>query len=654
MSVNRNEVKEFLKSWANTKSPPHFAVLIEGQWGCGKTHFVTELLKDEKFTKRKTIYLSVFGIADIQSLETSLFFASASKAKKTFHKGLGLAGSIFGVTIPLGSGGILDGTANLDKVLGAVTSKIEKSAKNMDKALLILDDLERCQIPMSELLGIVNRLVEHGDTRVVLCANTDQLNNDHFKAFKEKIVGHSFLLENDPESALKSFIKEISEGEARRILTRYQDDILKLYRKSGLQNLRALRQFVWHSASILEKMEKVYLRNDELVQNLIRQFFIFLIEFTLDFDGKTSSLTPQNLLDGSGFGKDGARRFVPLSIDLDKDSELTCEAQVLGKYGQHSGIRTVITVQQWISILTSGVVDKDRLNAELAESSEVTGVASWSSWPSWRRLSYLYSWDFSDGSETDFWSDIKDMQLRLKEGRYLKIDELLHVAGVSLMLADHELIDQTAADTVAEMKAYIDNQFIPNLTYESPRGTSENDVRGLAADVGLDLLHSGDDEFKEIMEHLIMKLDARREAWLRQDADKRLLEFLTEDWMRFVGNLSRAVDAVERNYLDKPILATIDVADFVDAWLSLSPHYEQLVLENMEDRYKDQVDLLDQEGPWWKDVAVELTRRVKLSKSKPRNFQIKQLIKLINSLIIEKWERRQSQELSNGNSTDLG
>lgn len=53
MNVDRVEVREFLKDWANTKSKPHFAVLIEGRWGCGKTHFVLNLLEDESFSERK-------------------------------------------------------------------------------------------------------------------------------------------------------------------------------------------------------------------------------------------------------------------------------------------------------------------------------------------------------------------------------------------------------------------------------------------------------------------------------------------------------------------------------------------------------------------------------------------------------------------------
>ena len=335
MSVDRTEVMKFLKNWANTKSKPHFAVLIEGRWGCGKTYFVTKLLEDDAFTDRKPIYLSVFGIANIQSLETSLFYASASTGTKALHKGVGLAGSIFSGALTFGTGGILGGTANLNKVVDAATAQLQQSAKNMDGALLVLDDLERCQIPMSELLGVVNRFVEHGDTRVILCANTDNLNDDHFSAFKEKVVGHSFLLESDPDSALASFIAEIGEPDARELLLKYQNDILDLYGKSGFHNLRALRQFVWQLALILQKMEEGYRQNDKLVQNLIIQFFIFFIEFKLDLSDDTSTLTPKDLLGKYDEGKDDVRHVYEFSFD--KDKEPTPKERVFRKYEQHNG-----------------------------------------------------------------------------------------------------------------------------------------------------------------------------------------------------------------------------------------------------------------------------------------------------------------------------
>ena len=648
MSVDRTEVERFLKNWANTKSKPHFAVLIEGRWGCGKTHFVTKLLEDDAFTDRKPIYLSVFGITDIQSLETSLFYASASTVTKTLHKGVGLAGSIFSGALTLGTGGILGGTANLNKVVDAATSQLEQSAKNMDGALLVLDDLERCQIPMSELLGVVNRFVEHGDTRVILCANTDDLLDDHFIAFKEKVVGHSFLLESDPDSALASFITEIGQPNARELLLTYQKDILDLYGKSGFHNLRALRQFVWQLASILEKMKDGYRQNDKLVQNLIIQFFIFFIKFKLDLSDDTSTLTPQDLLGKYDEGKDEVRHVYEFSFD--KDKEHTPKQRVFKKYEQHNGITTVVTVQQWISILTSGIVDAERLNAELAQSDEVAGVASW---PSWRRLWHLYSWDFSDDSEREFWSDVEDMQSQLKNGCYIEVGEFLHVVGVSLMLADHELIDQTVPDTIAAMKTYIDEKFVPRLTDERCRGVSERFGRHLDSYDGLGFIGREDDEFREVLNYLVEQMDAWHQAWLSGDAGKKLLEFLSEDWIRFFGNLTVINHAPEQRYLNVPILATIDAATFVDAWFSLSRHDERLVVGSIKDRYEYRLELLDAEGPWWREVQVELKNRVASSKSKPRNVQINNLIDHINSTFIEKWELRQFEEFTNGNSTDL-
>lgn len=637
MSVDRAEVEKFLKNWANTSSKPHFAVLIEGRWGCGKTHFVTKLLEDDAFTDRKPIYLSVFGIADIQSLETSLFYASASTATKTLHKGMGLAGSIFSGALTLGTGGILGGTANLNKVVDAATSQLEQSAKNMDGAFLVLDDLERCQIPMSELLGVVNRFVEHGDTRVVLCANTDSLNDDHFKAFKEKVVGQSFLLESDPDSALASFMAEIGHPETREVLLRHQKEILDLYGKSGFHNLRALRQFVWQLASIFEKMKLEYRQNDKLVQNLVVQFFIFFIDFKLDLSDETASLTPHDLLGKYDEGKDNVRSVYEFSFD--KDKEPTPKQRVFRKYEQDNGIRTVITVQNWISILTSGVVDTGRLNAELAQSDEVAGVEAW---PSWRRLWHLYSWDFSDGSESDFWSDVKDMQSNLDHGRYVEVGEFLHVVGVSIMLADHNLIGQTVPETIVRLKKYIDEKFVTQLTDDRCRGVTERFGRHLDAYDGLGFIGREGDEFKEVVDHLVKKMDAWHQAWLRQDAGKQLLKYLTEDWIRFFGNLTVINHAPEQRYLDVPILTTIDAATFVDAWLNLSREYERLVVGSMKDRYEYRPSLLDAEGPWWREIQGELKRRVEMSESKPRNVQIEGLIEQINSSIIERWKLRQS------------
>ena len=581
MATDRSEVRTFLKNWANTRSKPHFAVLVEGRWGCGKTHFILDLLEDKSFSDRRPIYLSVFGVADIQSLEVSIFYASASKLTKMFHKGAGLAGSIFSGALTFGSGGLLGGAANLNKVVDAATSQLERSAKNMDGALLVLDDLERCQIPMAELMGVVNRFVEHGDTRVILMANTNNLKDKHFATFREKVVGHSFLLASDPDSALASFIAKLDQPYVREVLKRYHTDIRELYDISGYHNLRALRQFVWQLATLIERMDDDYRQNDNLIKNLINQFFIFFIEFKLDLSDEATSLQPSDLLTKNEPHEDDVRYVYEFSFN--KEEKPSPKKHIINKYKQNNGIRTVISVQQWVSILSSGVVDGDRLNRELALSDEVAGVGSW---PSWKRLWHLNSWDFSDGSEREFWQDVGDLQSNLNNGAYVDVGEFLHVVGVSIMLAEQELVDKTVANTVADLKIYIDDHFIPNLTDERCRRLMEEFSHHFDAYDGLGFMRREEADFQEVLKYLTKKVDAWHQAWLSTDAGKQLLGFLTDDWIRFFGNLTVINHAPEQRYLDAPILATIDVETFVDSWLNLSRVDELLVVGVLRDRYE--------------------------------------------------------------------
>ena len=163
-------------------------------------------------------------------------------------------------------------------------------------------------------------------------------------------------------------------------------------------------------------MCKDYRENENLLRKLITQFFIFFIEFKLNLSEDTMNLQPANLL-----GKyEKTRRIFATSMSFqpEEDKELSPKKKVLEKYDQHNGIRTVVTVKQWISILTSGVVDAAWLNKELAHADEVAGIASW---PSWRRLWHIQDLDFSDNDAVkNFWRDIEDIKENLKNGKLPK------------------------------------------------------------------------------------------------------------------------------------------------------------------------------------------------------------------------------------------
>ena len=57
---------------------PQFAILLKGEWGCGKTYFINKLIsryssKGQKIQRNEIIYLSLFGISNISEIDERLY-----------------------------------------------------------------------------------------------------------------------------------------------------------------------------------------------------------------------------------------------------------------------------------------------------------------------------------------------------------------------------------------------------------------------------------------------------------------------------------------------------------------------------------------------------------------------------------------------------
>ena len=59
-----------------------YAVLIDGNWGCGKTYFVLHDLKEaiEKNDKRNIKYISLYGCNSIEEIEKNVYWSIIDKA----------------------------------------------------------------------------------------------------------------------------------------------------------------------------------------------------------------------------------------------------------------------------------------------------------------------------------------------------------------------------------------------------------------------------------------------------------------------------------------------------------------------------------------------------------------------------------------------
>ena len=75
MKCNEEQIKRTLMDYINTEYHD-YAILIDGQWGSGKTFFiknvVVPMIKDR--TSKKTLYISTYGIKSTKDIDKKIYF----------------------------------------------------------------------------------------------------------------------------------------------------------------------------------------------------------------------------------------------------------------------------------------------------------------------------------------------------------------------------------------------------------------------------------------------------------------------------------------------------------------------------------------------------------------------------------------------------
>lgn len=161
----------------------NYAVLIDGEWGSGKTYFVNNTLtkiiekqESDLETSRKVQYISLYGCKAISDVQENIAWSFAEDARKVIQdkNNFGTTGQKVSNNILLSSKKI--GNAILKKFLPNMPLyEIASDWLNLGSFIFVFDDLERCDCPINEVFGFFNELVEHENTKVILIANEKEL-----------------------------------------------------------------------------------------------------------------------------------------------------------------------------------------------------------------------------------------------------------------------------------------------------------------------------------------------------------------------------------------------------------------------------------------------------------------------------------------------
>ena len=130
----------------------NYAVMIDGEWGCGKTYFVREALipaiakyeevkPEEK--KRRIIYTSLYGVNSVDEISKQIivnaYLEKAGKAKSLIQT----SSKIFGAALSLLP------AFGIDIDVKELSGKLSELSQ-VKNSILVFDDLERCDCPIND------------------------------------------------------------------------------------------------------------------------------------------------------------------------------------------------------------------------------------------------------------------------------------------------------------------------------------------------------------------------------------------------------------------------------------------------------------------------------------------------------------------------
>ena len=143
------------------------AVLLDGEWGSGKTFFVEKYIipELEKNKNAKIFKISLYGISSVETIQEMIYAQWLGRCVDKITDKLGPIGQlvnkgidIFGTSAVRTLENKLSAEGVSDKIASAI---MDGDINKAEYIIIIFDDLERCRINILQLMGFLNNLSEN-------------------------------------------------------------------------------------------------------------------------------------------------------------------------------------------------------------------------------------------------------------------------------------------------------------------------------------------------------------------------------------------------------------------------------------------------------------------------------------------------------------
>lgn len=325
-----DQIKESINDYLDSKS--QYALLINGEWGVGKTYYLqNEIISQNRDDEKVFVYISLYGINDILDIKKKLNFAILSNISKKAKKhentlsNIGRGGKAFEslITNFLPIGGLSYGIEELFSIIGE--SQLNRDNKQY---VLFVDDLERLgdNVRISDCLGLISTdYMDKLKCKVIFIANEKEIKDEvEFNKIKEKTIDKTLLFKPIPNEILHNLLKE-SEDNFFIDNVEWVSDIYSFYNETI--NIRTLKSIITNFIDIVRNINKCEIKKDEFCKiEFQKSLFLNVMVFTEAY--KKGSLKSNNINElGSG-----SRSLNSYNIVEPKKDDETLSQLISNKY----------------------------------------------------------------------------------------------------------------------------------------------------------------------------------------------------------------------------------------------------------------------------------------------------------------------------------
>ncbi len=264
--MNSVQLNKVVSSYGQLQSPG-YAIMINGAWGCGKTHFIKSHFHEQ--SELKMLYVSLYGVDSISRIDDEIFssmIGAEGVSEGEIKKAGDFIGRLFGIV-----GGKAEGSA-----MGALASTMGDAIKNRalknigNNTILVFDDLERAELSFKQCLSKINEYVEHLGFKVIVLCDESKISDEKYLEYKEKVILYTNHLEQTAEDIADICFTQFKQLESPHTEF-FKHELVNTIKQFSLYNIRTIKHGIDCFIQVVKKLYKLnfQFKDDKIIGELI-------------------------------------------------------------------------------------------------------------------------------------------------------------------------------------------------------------------------------------------------------------------------------------------------------------------------------------------------------------------------------------------------